>query len=243
MEKFATEKYIAHLSIDCVIFGYKEKTLKVLVSKFIYGKNLWGLPGGYILKTESIDAAAARILKERTALTNIYLEQFKVFGGGTRIVNSPTKELLKSELKKFDKIKFDPETIKWITGRFVSIGYYALVDINKVKPLAGGFEDRLEWRSIGSLPLMTHDHNEIVLSALEALRQNIDRKFIAFNLLPETFTMREIQELYETVYDHSFARNNFHKKILDLGVLERLEKKFTGASNKAPFLYKIKSVK
>ena len=78
--------------------------------------------------------------------------------------------------------------------------------------------------------------------ALEAIRQNIDQKLIGLNLLPETFTMREVQELYEAVYDKQFAMNNFQKKILELNVLERLEKKFTGAQNKAPYLYRFKKI-
>jgi len=87
---------------------------------------------------------------------------------------------------------------------------------------------------------MMYDHRDILTSALEALRQNLDQKLIGFNLLPETFTMREVQELYEVVYDRPFAINNFQKRILDLNVLERLEKKFTGAQNKAPYLYRFK---
>jgi len=240
MKKFSIENYISHLSIDCVIFGYKDKALKVLICKFKYGKGLWGLPGGYILKTEGIDKAASRILKERTALDNLYLEQFRVFGDENRIVNSDSRQMIKSGLTKYNKQLFDTETTNWITSRFVCIGYYALVDINKVKPQAGEFEERLEWQNIKDIPKMTYDHNEIVGYALEALRQGLDQKIIGFNLLPQTFTMKEVQELYEAVYNKPFARNNFQKKILDLNVLERLDKKFTGAQNKAPYLYRFK---
>jgi 8-oxo-dGTP diphosphatase len=240
MNQFGIENYIAHLSIDCVIFGYKEKALKVLISKFKYGHELWGLPGGYILKTESIDKAANRILKERTALQEIYLEQFRVFGDENRIINSNYKEMMKSEFNKFDAQQFDNQTIEWMTSRFICIGYYALVDINKVHPQIGEFEACLEWRNIKNIPEMTYDHNDILTVALEALRQNFDQKMMGFNLLPDTFTMKEIQELYEAVYDKPFANNNFQKKILDLNVLERLEKKFTGAANKAPYLYRFR---
>lgn len=240
MEKFDVNKYISHLSIDCVIFGYKDRELKVLISKPKYGKEYWALPGGYILKTESIDKAASRILKERTDLENIYLEQFRVFGDENRIINSEYKEIMKAGLSAYDSKRFDPETIEWITSRFVCIGYYALVDMNKVNPQNGEFDEYLEWRSIKDVPEMTYDHNEILSFALDALRQNLDQKLIGFNLLPETFTMREVQALYEAVYDKPFAMNNFQKKILDLNVLERLEKKFTGAQNKAPFLYRFK---
>jgi 8-oxo-dGTP diphosphatase len=240
MNKFGIENYIAHLSIDCVIFGYKDKELKVLIAKFKFGNQSWVLPGGYIRKTEGIDAAAGRILKERTGLENIFLEQFRVFGNENRVADSNYKEIIKSELSKFDAHRFEPIVTEWLTSRFVCIGYYALVDIHKVQPQNGEFDEYLEWRSVKDIPEMMYDHKEILTSALEALRQNFDQKLIGFNLLPEIFTMKEVQELYEAVYDRPFAINNFQKKILDLNVLERLEKKFTGAANKAPYLYRFR---
>ena len=126
----------------------------------------------------------------------------------------------------------------WLTRRFISIGYYALVDINKVDPRKSEIDEAIEWQDCRQLPALIIDHNEIVSCALDTLRSNLDQKLIGFNLLPETFTMKEVQELYEAIYDKPFARNNFQKKMLDLNVLERLEKKFTGAANKAPFLYR-----
>ena len=145
---------------------------------------------------------------------------------------------MKNEL--IEKGIFDIENISWLSKRFVSIGYYALVDINKVTPQKTDFDSCIEWINIKNLPKLIMDHNDIVAYALDTLRQNIDQKIIGFNLLPETFTMKEVQELYEAIYDKPFARNNFQKKILDLDVLERLEKKFTGAANKAPYLYKFR---
>lgn len=240
MKKFEIENYISQLSMDSVIFGYEQKELKVLISKFKFGQDSWVLPGGYIKKTESIDQAAARVLKERTNLENIYLEQFRVFGDENRIVGSPFNEVMKKELPLFDAERFDEEVTAWITSRFVCIGFYALVDINKVHPQKGEFDEFLEWRSFKDIPKMVYDHNEILHFALEALRQHLDEKLIGFNLLPETFTMREVQELYEAIYDKAFTPSNFQKKMLDLNVLERLEKKFTGAQNKAPYLYRFK---
>lgn len=234
MKKFGTENYISNLSIDCVIFGYEEKELKVLISKSKFGTDIWNLPGGYIIKNEGIDKAASRILKERTSLENIYLEQFRVFGDENRIVDSKFRNLLLTELSR----KYNVADAEWITSRFICIGFYALVEISKVTPQIGELDEYLEWRSIKDIPEMIHDHNEILNFALEALRQNLDQKLIGFNLLPETFTMREVQELYEAIYDKQFAMNNFQKKILELNVLERLEKKFTGAQNKAPYLYR-----
>lgn len=236
MKKFDIKNFIEHLSIDCVIFGYKEKKLNVLLSKFKFGQDIWNLPGGYILKTESIDQAADRILKERTGLEVSYLEQFRVFGNENRIVKSEFRDAMKSELIQI----FDKNVAEWMTSRFICIGYYALVDIDKVNPQNGELDACLEWQTIDNVPKMNYDHNEILTFALEALRQNLDQKLIGFNLLPETFTMKELQELYEAVYSRPFSINNFQKKILDLNVLERLEKKFTGAANKAPYLYRFK---
>lgn len=236
MKKFGTENYISNLSIDCVIFGYEEKELKVLIAKKKFGTDIWNLPGGYIKKTEGIDKAASRILKERTSLENIYLEQFRVFGDENRIVDSKFRNLLMNELSK----KYNMADAEWITSRFICIGFYALVEISQVNPQVGELDECLEWRGIKDIPEMIHDHNDILNSALEALRQNLDQKLIGFNLLPETFTMKEVQELYEAVYDKPFSMNNFQKRILDLNVLERLEKKFTGAQNKAPYLYRFK---
>lgn len=234
MKEFGADNYISNLSIDCVIFGYEEKALKVLISKSKFGTGIWNLPGGYIKKNEGIDNAAIRILKERTSLENIYLEQFRVFGDESRIIDSKFRDLLMTEFSK----KYSVADAEWITSRFICIGFYALVEISKVTPQIGELDEYLEWRSIKDIPEMIHDHNEILKYALVALRKNLDQKLIGFNLLPETFTMREVQELYEAVYDKQFAMNNFQKKILELNVLERLEKKFTGAQNKAPYLYR-----
>ena len=240
MKESVYDNYISHLSIDCVVFGFEERELKVLIAKFKFGNGSWTLPGGYINKNESIDAAAQRILKNRTRLDNVYLEQFRVFGNENRIAKSRYKDVLKEQLNKFDDQRFNDRVLEWMTSRFVSIGYYALVEINKVNPQPGEFDEYLEWRSVKDIPEMIHDHAEILTYALEALRQDLDKKLIGFNLLPETFTIREVQHLYEAVYDRPFAINNFQKKIMDLNVLERLHKKFTGAANTAPYLYRFK---
>lgn len=240
MNKSPYDQYIPHLSIDCVIFGYENKELKVLISKFRFGAGSYSLPGGYIRKTESVDAAASRILKYRTGLEDIYLEQFRIFGDENRIVNSPNNVKLRDELQKFDSNRYDQQVIDWMTGRFVCVGYYALVDISKVNTQPGEFDDYLEWRSVNHIPAMMHDHSEIITYALEALRERLDKKLIGFNLLPETFTIKEVQQLYETIYDKAFPINNFQKKMMDLNVLEKLHKKYTGASNTAPYLYRFR---
>lgn len=240
MKLFDQQNFIHQLSIDSVIFGYKDGALKVLVPKLDLKENLWALPGGFILQEESIDHAALRILEERTGIRDIYLEQFRVFGEPKRVNNIVFDELNRVKEEMIERGIFDMASINWLSKRFVSIGYYALVDISKVNPQCTDFDESIEWYNIKDMPNLIMDHNEIVTYALETLRQNLDEKLIGFNLLPETFTMKEVQELYEAIYDKPFARNNFQKKILDMNVLERLEKKFTGAANKAPYLYRFK---
>jgi 8-oxo-dGTP diphosphatase len=232
------QDYIQQVSIDCVIFGYQEKQLKVLVPKLDFRGDFWALPSGFILQEEGIDQAARRILEGRTGIKDIYLEQFRVFGDTERTSITFFERLIQLNQEKLGEKQFNRKEFEWITRRFISLGYYALVDINKVVPKKNEIDESIEWYNIKNLPRMIMDHNEIVEQALETLRNNLDQKLTAFNLLPETFTMKEVQELYEAIFDKPFARNNFQKKILDLNVLERLEKKYTGAANKAPYLYR-----
>ena len=239
MHNPSTQNYIEQLSIDCVIFGYHEKALKVLVPKLGFEGNFCAVPGGFVHQDEDIDDAANRILQQRTGITEIYLEQFHVFGRATRNSMIFMDRLLELN-PELDTTGLNRKEYEWFTKRFVSIGYYALVDINKVVPQKIDIDKSIEWYNVQELPELIIDHNEIVEKALLALRQNFDEKLTAFNLLPETFTMKDLQELYESVFDKPLARNNFQKKMLDMNVLERLEKKFTGAANKAPFLYRFK---
>ena len=232
------QDYIQQVSIDCVIFGYQEKHLKVLVPKLAFKGNFWALPSGFILQQEGTDQAARRILEGRTGIKDIYLEQFKVFGDAGRSSAPFLERLIEFNHENSKEKPFNRKEFEWMTRRFISIGYYALVDINEVVPNKHDIDESIEWYNIKDLPSMIMDHNQIVEQALETLRSNLDQKLTAFNLLPETFTMKEVQQLYESIFDRPFARNNFQKKILDLNVLERLEKKFTGAANKAPYLYR-----
>ena len=212
-----------------------------MVSKLDFKGDFWVLPSGFILKEEGIDQAAHRILQERTGLNDIFLEQYKVFGDVPRNIMAIVGEIRALNPKKFEDSSVRDIDMEWLTKRFISIGYYALVDINKVVPKLMEIDQSIDWYDIDDLPSMIGDLNYQVTKALEALRLNLDSKLLGFNLLPETFTMKELQHLYETVYDRPFRRNNFQKKMLDLGVLERLEKKYTGASNKAPYLYRFMS--
>lgn len=240
MNNPSQQNYIQQLSIDCVIFGYHNKELKVLVPRLNFAGEFWALPGGFVHQDEDIDKAADRILQQRTGISEIYLDQFHVFGKAARNSLDFMDKLISLNPLKMESGDQNRQDYDWFTKRFISIGYYALVDINKVIPQKTELDESIYWYNVKDLPEMIIDHNYIVAKALDTLRFHLDEKLNGFNLLPETFTMKEVQELYETIFDKPFARNNFQKKILDLNVLERLEKKFTGAANKAPFLYRIK---
>ena len=177
--------YLRHLSVDCVIFGFHENELKVLLLRWKDGP--WCLPGGFVKKEESLNTSASRILHERTGLDDIFLQQFQVFGDPHREKN---KKEINSKLKD-----------SWIMDRFVTVGYYALVEYSKVKPKPDWLSDECTWRDIHSIPSLLYDHNEILEKALEVLRLSLNDHPIGYNLLPEKFTMPELQRLYENILD------------------------------------------
>lgn len=232
------QNFIQQLSIDCVIFGYENKQLKVLIPKLDFIGDFYALPSGFIFQEEGIDQAARRIIEQRTGIEEMYLDQFRVFGGAKRSNKEFFDHLLDLNQEKLGEKMNQRAEYDWMTKRFVSIGYFALVDIRKVVPRKSEIDESIEWFDIKALPQLVMDLNSMVSQALESLRINFDENLIGCHLLPESFTMKDMQELYETVFDKPFSRNNFQKKILDMNILERLEKKFTGAANKAPYLYR-----
>lgn len=231
--RLGAEMYIPQLSVDCVIFGFHDHQLKVLLLK-PRKYDFWTLPGGLVAQTEGVDEAAQRVLRERTSLTDIYLEQFRVFGdAGRATIETMTKFLENNDM--------DVADFNWLLKRYVSVGYYALVDFSVIKPVTDRFSEMYEWCDVRQLPEMGFDHREIAEKALETLQLMLDHKLVGFNLLSETFTMNELQSLYETILNTTFRRNNFQRKMLNLGILDRVEKLYTGAANKAPYLYKFKA--
>lgn len=240
MEVLKNQNYINQLSIDCVIIGYENKQLKVLISKLNFKGDFYALISGFIHQEEDIDEAARKVLEYRTGINNIYLEEFKVFGKANRNRKEFIDELIK--LNHYDQAveKTNSSEYQWFTNRFVSVGYYALVNIEEVKLQPTEIDESLNWYNIHEIPQMVMDYNDVYSTALKCLQEDIDKKLNVFNLLPEKFTMKDIQDIYETVLEREFVRTNFQKKILELNILERLEKKFTGAKNKAPYLYKLK---
>jgi ADP-ribose pyrophosphatase YjhB (NUDIX family) len=196
---------------------------------------VWALPGGFVGLEEDVDQAAARVLHERTGLTDIFLEQFYTFGDLARNYRATEEHRdVNSAMGRSE------EEVSWLSKRYITIGYYALVDYSKVVVNPGDISDKAEWVDVASLPKLFLDHNRIVLKALDSLRKSLDEKLIAFELLAETFTMSELQIVYETILGKRLVRTNFQRKILSLDILDRIEKKYSGGAHKAPYLYRLK---
>lgn len=222
--KVAYEVFLPHLSIDTVIFGFHDGKLKVLLLKMNFNKE-WFLPGGFVYKNEDLDEAAKSVLKRRAGVENVFLKEFAVFGQHNR------------SQKWFDEFD-DP---LWHKQRFVTVGYYALVDYTEVIPIADEISERCEWKLLSEVEQMqlTMDHRAILARALKTLREDVIRRPVGYNLLPETFTMPELQLLYEVILNRKLNRGNFYRKILRYGVMEAVGVKKTGQANKSPILYRL----
>ncbi len=221
--------FMPSLSVDCVILGFHENQLKVLLLKHRH-LDLWGIPGGFVYKEEAADTAAVRVLTERTGLSDIFLKQFHTFGDTDRY----DPEFHRSDLLR-DGIDLEKE--HWILQRFVTIGYYALVEFFKVNPVADRLSEKCSWWDIYDLPDLMLDHHKILNKALETLRTQLDYQPVGYNLLPDKFTMPELQRLYETILNKKLDRRNFQRKILGFRFVKRLEETKKGGAHKAPYLY------
>jgi 8-oxo-dGTP diphosphatase len=223
-------QYLPHLSIDCCVFGFHENQLKILL---IQWENLdrWSLPGAFILPEESVDAAAQRILQERTNLPDIYLEQFRIFGEVNR-TNSPgnRKVILESGL--------DTQVKDRLLQRTISLGYYALIDFSKAIPTKAPLIQDCRWWDIQEVPALLQDHADIIKQARKTLQLHLFNKPIGYNLLPEKFTMTELRHLYETILGKTIDRRNFGKKILKMGILDRLDEVKTDGGHKPTMLFR-----
>jgi 8-oxo-dGTP diphosphatase len=223
--------YIPHLSIDCVIFGFHDNQLKVLLLQWKESKK-WCLPGGFILKKEHIDDAAVRILQSRTGLKNIFLKQFYTFG-------DPYRERKKTGIDRPAESKGKG----WLMDRFITVGYWALVEFSKVNPAPDEFSLDCKWWDIDKVPSLVLDHNNILDKALSSLQMHVQDYPVGKDLLSQKFTMPELQSLYETILGKELDRRNFQKKILSLGILEKLKEQKKGGAHKAPFLYRFDNKK
>lgn len=238
-EKFLknSSEYLLNVAVDNVIFGYHEKELKVLLQQpFTLDK--WTVTGGYILKTESIEQAAARIAQMRTGLKGLFLEQFRSFGSPQRSKDSgfTAKQIAEVTGQEI------PED-SWIFDYFVSVAFYTLTEFSKVKIEKSEFEADCKWWPVSELPPMMFDHELIIRAALKALRLHIAHYPIGYELLEEKFTLPELRSLYETILAKPLDDRNFTKKMLLSGIITKLNEKRQISGHRPPFLYKFNKEK
>lgn len=222
-------EYLDHISLDCVIFGFHRNELKVLLLK-LKEFELYALPGGFLRKDETLEDAAGRVLKERTGLGNIFLKQFRVFSDVNRSEGNPATRLLEKE-------GADNLLLEFFHKRFITVGFFALVDFTKVNPTPDRISDTCEWKEVKVKESLILDHAWIIQKALEELRTQLRHQPVGYNLLPEKFTMPELQKLYETILGKELDRRNFQRKILSYNILDRLDETRRGGPHKSPYLY------
>ena len=220
-----------HISVDCVVFGFDYKYLKVLLversitnGKKKTTKTDLKLPGALISETEELDDAANRVLYELTGLKDIYLKRFDVFGNRNRMEN--------------------PEDVKWLhdfTGlkidRVVTIGYYSLVKLSDANPNFN-ISNIAHWVDINEIPKLAFDHNQILSGALNTLRKELRTEPIGFELLPEMFSIRQVQNLYEVILGNQLDNRNFRKRFLKLSYIKPQNIKEENVNHKPALLYR-----
>jgi len=199
-----------HLAVDCVIFGFDEDRLKLLLYKrdFEPEKGKWSLMGGFLATNETLDDAAYRVLARITGLRNIFMEQLSAFSDINR-----------------DKAE-----------RVISIGYYALINIHDYDTTLLRHYGA-EWFNIDELPELIFDHADIVEKSLRRLKRKAKTQPIGFELLPENFTITQLKNLYEAIYQRKLEPANFRRKFMSMDLLDRLPIKDKNSSRKGAFLY------
>jgi len=207
---FYSEQSRFLVAVDCIIFGFSEGELNLLLLKRSMEPALgcWSLPGGFVKEHESAEEAATRVLSLLTGLDQLYMEQLRIFTEEQR----------------------DPGE------RVLSIAYYALVNVEDYdRDLV--LQHNAYWRNINDLPELIFDHDDMVRSALKRLRRKASTEPVGFNLLPDKFTVPQLQALYEAIYGRSIDKRNFRKKIQTMDFLEKSEEKDKSSSKRGAFLY------
>ncbi len=200
------------VTADCVIFGFNGKEIKILLIERGNEPYLgyWALPGGFMKIDESVEEAAARELREETNLSNVYLEQFRVFSRPER----------------------DPRE------RVVTVAFIALVKPEDYEVLAGDDAAKAMWFDEKLLPPLAFDHREIIRAAREYLKEILRLKPVAFELLNRVFTISELQTVYEVINDTSYDRRNFLRTVMDADVVQEVEVSNNMSSGRSAKFYK-----
>lgn len=204
------------LALDCIIFGFDNDELKILLIQrdFEPEKGKWSLIGGFLKKDEKLDDSAVRILNHYTGLQDIYMEQLYAFG----------------------EIDRDP------VERTISVAYYALINIeNHNEELTQNYNAK--WFPVSQMPKLIFDHDKMAQSAIRRLRYRTSTKPVGFELLPEKFSMRQLLKLYEAIFDKELDKRNFISKINSLDILIKLDEKDMQSSRKGSYLYKFDNEK
>lgn len=209
------EDLLPSVSVDCIILGFKEGEVKILLNRF-KSHNQWMLPGGFVFRTESVDTAAYRILHHRTNLKDCYLHQFHTFGDCNRTNLDENQQIL----HEYGVEK--REESHWFLQRFISVGYFAFVNYDSVK-IEANIDEDIQWFSLDKVPALYSDHNKLIEKALQSLRIEISHIPIGLDLLPEKFTISELRIIYETILGRKIDRRNFQRKMLLSGLIDKLD--------------------
>jgi ADP-ribose pyrophosphatase YjhB (NUDIX family) len=199
------------LSVDCIIFGFDNNKLKILIGKrnMDPGRGEWSLYGGFVRNDESLDEAAHRTLRELTGLRNIFMRQVGAFGNLDR----------------------DPGE------RVVSVAYYALINVKDYSERQRKQHD-VEWVNIEDIPQMYSDHNEMVVKARKLMKQKMKTDPVGFELLPDLFTLTQLQRLYEAVNGEELDKRNFRKRIKEMDFIEKTDLIDKKTSKRGASLYR-----
>lgn len=210
MSNYYTSNPKFYVAIDCIIFGFSEGELSLLLLKrnFEPAMGEWSLMGGFVQENESTDDAAKRVLAELTGLNNVYMEQ----------------------VSSFSAIDRDPGE------RVISVAYYALVNINEYdRELV--HQHNAFWVNINELPQLIFDHPQMVEQARKLMQQKASTEPIGFNLLPKLFTLSQLQSLYEAIYGEALDKRNFRKRVAEMDYIEKTDKIDKTGSKRGAALY------
>lgn len=207
----------AALTVDCVVFGYDEGELKILLIQrgLEPFKGRWALPGGFVRVEETLDEAARRELAEEAGLHNVFLEQLYTFG----------------------TVERDPRE------RVVSVAYFALVKLSEHTAQAASDAAHAEWFPISKVPKLAFDHADILATALARLKSKVRYEPIGFELLPQKFTLSQLQHLYEAVLGINLDKRNFRKKVLSFGLLVPLDETLMVGRHRPAQLFRFDAAK
>ncbi len=200
-----------YVSVDCIIFGFDEGELKLLLLKrnFAPAMGEWSLMGGFVQQDESVDDAAKRVLNELTGLKNVYMQQVGTFG----------------------RVERDPGE------RVISVAYYALINVDEYdRELVE--QHNAYWIKVDELPTLIFDHPEMIAKARELMKHQASDNPIGFNLLPELFTLSQMQSLYEAIYGEQMDKRNFRKRVATMDYIEKTEQIDKTGSKRGAYLYK-----